>query len=187
MIGEPRFTLERLGPQHDRASFVCVREPALQTYFVDRSRALRDHERNVSAVHVLLDSERDGKVAGYFTLSNARIVPGTLPKNVERKFNRYPDWGALKLGRMARDDSYEGQGIGPILIARAFDVALRIANDSGSIALTVDAKNAGLVAWYEALGFKRFIDAELRLFITNEAMIAYLAAFENALQTEPLP
>lgn len=182
MIGEPRFVLERLGPNHDRASFLCTREPVLQTYFADPARAARDHARSVSAVHVLVDIERERKVAGYFTLSNSRIVPGELPPNIERKMNRYRDWGALKLGRMARDDSYRDEGIGAILVARAFDIALRIASDSGSIALIVDAKNDRLVRWYQDLGFTPFPDAQRALFITNAAMAAYLEAIRRSLE-----
>lgn len=181
MIGEPRFVLERLGPNHDRASFLCTREPVLQTYFADPARAARDHSRSVSAVHVLVDSERQRKVAGYFTLSNSRLVPDELPHNIERKLNRYPDWGALKLGRMARDDSSRDEGIGAILVARAFDIALRIASDSGSIALIVDAKNDRLVSWYQELGFTPFADAPRVLFITNAAMEGYLDAIERSL------
>ena len=184
MIGEPRFILERLGPNHDRASFVCMREPALQTYFVDPARAERDHSRNVAVIHVLVDVEDGRKIAGFFSLSNSRILPGTLPRNLERKLNRYPDWGALKLGRMARDDSYAGSAVGAILVARAFEIALRLANDSGSIALVVDAKNDRLVSWYQELGFTAFVDSARTLFITNAAMSAYLTAIEAALGEE---
>ncbi len=102
MIGEPRYVLERLGQHHDRASFSCTREPVLQAYLIDDARAVKDNNRNVSAVYVLIDTENDRKIAGYFTLSNARIVPQTLPRNVAKKLNTYPDWGATKIGRWKR-------------------------------------------------------------------------------------
>lgn len=186
MIGEPKFVLERLGQHHDRASFLCSREPVLQSYLVDAARAVKDNNRNVSAVYVLLDTEHNHKIAGYFTLSNCRIVPDTLPGNVARKLNTYPDWGATKLGRMARDDSYHGSDIGTILVARAFYVALQVAELSGTVALVVDAKNDGLVSWYQDRGFISLLDASRTLFITNANMRAYLAAIESQMQA-PTP
>lgn len=184
MIGEPQFVFERLGQDHDRASFLCSREPVLQTYLVDPARAMRDNERNVAAVYVLLDTEHDRKVVGYFTLSNCRIVPGSLPRSLEKKLNKYPDWGALRLGRMARDDSYRGRGVGPILVACAFSIALQIAEASGTIALIVDAKNDDLVSWYQDLGFTPLLEAARTLFITNDAMRANLTAVDAHLTRE---
>jgi GNAT superfamily N-acetyltransferase len=181
VIGE-QFTLERLGQHHDRASFLCAREPTLQTYLVDDARAVKDNNRNVSAVYVLLDTESNQKIAGYFTLSNCRVVPGTLPGNVARKRNAYPDWGATKLGRMARDESYHGSDVGTILVARAFQVALRVAELSGTVALIVDAKNDRLVSWYHDRGFMPLLDASRTLFIMNANMRAYLAAIELQIQ-----
>lgn len=62
-----RARYERLGP-HDRADFVCSREPTLQSYLVNTSLAKRDNERHVSAVYVLLDTHLRDRIAGYFTL-----------------------------------------------------------------------------------------------------------------------
>jgi len=142
---------------------------------------VKDNNRNVSAVYVLLDTDRDRKVAGYFTLSNCRIVPDTLPGSVAKKLNAYPDWGATKLGRMARDDFYGGYDIGTVLVARAFRVALRVAELSGTVALVVDAKNDRLVAWYRGRGFIPFLNATRTLFMTNANMHAYLEAIESQL------
>jgi ribosomal protein S18 acetylase RimI-like enzyme len=75
---------------------------------------------------------------------------------------------------MARHDAYAQQGVGPILIARAFAQTLTIAQSSGSFALIVDAKNDALAKWYERLGFTPFLDRPRQLFIPNGVMAAYL-------------
>ncbi len=143
---------------------------------------MKDNDRNVSAVYVLLDTRCRNKVAGFFTLSNCRIEPSTLPKNIARNLNKYPESGAIKLGRMARDDSYQDSDVGVKLVAHAFQRALQVANLSGSVALIVDAKNDRLVAWYQGLGFAILPDTPHTLFISNAKMQAYLAAVAAQIQ-----
>jgi len=174
VIGEPRFVQERLGRHHDRASFSCTREPALHTYFTDPRRALRENERNIAAVYVLLDTAVARRVAGFFTISNATVIPSSIPPKIAKRLPRYDSWGCVKLGRMARDDRYVNHGLGPILVARAFAVALSISESSGSFAMIVDAKNEILTAWYQTLGFERFVDRARTLFVTNATMAEYL-------------
>ncbi len=180
MIGEPRFIQERLGPQHDRASFVCSREPTLQSYLTDSGRGPRDNDRNVSAVHVLLDTQTGRKIVGYFTVSNASVIPAAVPPQIAKKLPRYDSWGCVRLGRMARHDDYAGYGLGTILIARAFVAALTISETSGSFAMIVDAKNDMLVEWYSSLGFQPLIDLARTLFITNATMAVYLQRLREA-------
>lgn len=172
-IGEPRFRLERLGPHHDRASFRSRREPMLEAYLVDDGRALRENARAISAVYLLIENAND-RIAGYFTIANATVVPASIPKPIARKLPTYDRWPAVKLGRMARHDEYAGQGIGPILVARAFAIALEVAKKSATFALLVDAKNPALAAWYASLGFQPFTDAPLSLFILNRTMREYV-------------
>jgi hypothetical protein len=146
----------------------------LERYFVDQGRAKRDNDRNVSAVYVLVDTAERNRIAGYFTISNTSLLPAEMPATIAKKLNRYDRWGAVKLGRMARHDDFPKLGLGDILLARAFSVALSIADQSGSLALVVDAKNDRLAQWYAAAGFQAFPDAPLRLFIVNLTMAAYL-------------
>lgn len=176
MIGDPRYTCERLDQHHDRASFKCAREPALEQYITDAGRARRDNDRNVSAVYVLLDTSQNDRIAGYFTLSNLSLIPDRVPRELAKKMPRYDSWGAVKLGRMARHDDYAGIGLGSILIARAFARALAVAKQSGSFALVVDAKNGKLAKWYTDLGFRPLPGSPTTLLITNATMAAYLEA-----------
>jgi hypothetical protein len=81
---------------------------------------------------------------------------------------------------MARHDGYAGQGLGPILIARAFESALIVAASVATFALIVDAKNDALCSWYASLGFQSCVDQARTLFIVNETIRAYLQAIEAA-------
>lgn len=126
-----------------------------------------------------MDTAADRRIAGFFTISNATVVPSSVPTKIAKRLPRYESWGSVRLGRMARDDRYEARGIGPILVARAFAAALAIAQRSGSVALIVDAKNEQLAAWYESLGFAQLLDRPLTLFVTNDTMAAYLVRMED--------
>jgi len=145
----------------------------LEAYLVDDGRALRENARAISAVYLLIENAND-RIAGYFTIANATVVPASIPKPIARKLPTYDRWPAVKLGRMARHDEYAGQGIGPILVARAFAIALEVAKKSATFALLVDAKNPALAAWYASLGFQPFTDAPLSLFILNRTMREYV-------------
>jgi len=123
---------------------------------------------------VLLDTMQDNRIAGYFTISNTSLLPAEMPAQIAKKLNRYDRWGAVKLGRMARHDDFPNFGLGDILLTRAFSIALSVAEQSGSLALVVDAKNERLGEWYTGAGFQAFPDTPLRLFIVNLAMAAYL-------------
>lgn len=157
---------------------MCAREPELQRYFVDPGRAKRDNDRNVSGVYVLIDTQRGERIAGFFTISNTSIFPAQLPSVIKKKLNLYDHWGALRLGRMARHDDYAGFDLGLILVARAFSIALAIAEHTGSVAMVVDAKNDALVGWYAAAGFLQFPDTPRTLYIVNQSMAAYLQALD---------
>jgi len=180
VIGEPRFRQERLGQQHDRASFRCAREEKLERYLTDPGRAARENNRNVSAVYVLLDTSQGDRIAGCFTISNTTLIPARVPLDIAKKLPRYDSWGTVKLGRMARHDEYAGLGLGSILIVRAFSVALSIAEQSGSLALVVDAKNETLAAWYVSQGLRALPESPLTLFITNAQMAAFVEALTSA-------
>lgn len=181
-LGEPQFLLARLDDNHRRAFFRCSREPALESYLRDDARGLRENARSVAAVHVLLDTERDGAIAGFFTLSNTSIIPAALPKSIQRKLPKYDHWPATLLGRMARHDDYAEHDLGTIILGLAFEQHLRVAERSASLAMIVDAKNPRLADWYGERGFVRFPDQASRLFIMNQSMSDYVARVKEALK-----
>jgi GNAT superfamily N-acetyltransferase len=181
-LGGPQFRLERLDDDQRRAFFRCSREPALESYLRDDARGLRENARSVAAVHVLLDTERDGAIAGFFTLSNTSVIPAALPKAIQRKLSKYDHWPATLLGRMARHDDYAEHDLGTILLGLAFEQHLRVAERSAALAMIVDAKNPRLATWYTERGFTRFPDQTSKLFVMNQSMSDFLARVRAALK-----
>ena len=98
------------------------------------------------------------RIAGYYTLSAEHIRADDLPPDVVKTFDfpRYPAFGATLIGRLARDLTFRGQGVGDLLLTDALKVALAISRKIASAAVLVDAKNPKARAFYTEFGFMTF-------------------------------
>jgi GNAT superfamily N-acetyltransferase len=155
------FRIEALGRQHDRKGFSCGVEP-LDRYLEEQ--AGQDAKKRVAAPFVLCEGASNA-VLGYYTLSALSIDVGAWPENVARKLPRYPVVPAPLLGRLAVDNSQRGKGIGEYLLMNALHRALVTSREVASIAVIVDAKDEGAVAFYRRYEFISFADQANRLFL----------------------
>ncbi len=62
-----------------------------------------------------------------------------LPANIIKKLPRYPTVAAVRMGRLAIDEAFKGQGLGGALLADALERTTR--SEIAAYALIVDAKN----------------------------------------------
>jgi ribosomal protein S18 acetylase RimI-like enzyme len=153
-----RFDIEKLSAKHDRSRFDCGSEP-LNRYFTQR--VTQDVRRRVAACFVATTSA--GAVAGYYTLASASIPLADLPPETARKLPRYPSVPAVRMGRLAIDRQFKGQGLGAALLADALTRAL--SSDIAALALIVDAKDDVAAAFYRHHGFITFGDNPHALFL----------------------
>lgn len=132
---EDDYRFEPLGDQHNRAAFSCGVE-ALDQYF--RGDPIRqDVSRKLTNAFVLTP---DGKfVAGFYTLSPISILSVELPPSLAKRLPKRPI-GATLIGRMGRDQSLRGQGIGEALLGDALHRAWLASKLVSSWAIVVDAK-----------------------------------------------
>lgn len=152
------FRLAALDAAHDRARFNCGSEP-LNRYL--REYATQDVRRRVAACFVAL---ADGQIiAGYHTLASASLLLADLPASSSKKLPRYPTVPAVRMGRLAVDEAFNGQGLGGALLADALDRAAR--SEIAAYALMVDAKDEVAVAFYRHHGFIALPDSPLTLFL----------------------
>ena len=114
----------------------------------------------------------DGRIAGYYTLSSDNIRIDDLrldmaaPELVKQlKLPRYPAIGATLIGRLARDLSFRGQGVGELLLIDALTVALAMSRKIASAAVVVDARDGNAQRFYTEFGFPAFPETRNRLFI----------------------
>jgi ribosomal protein S18 acetylase RimI-like enzyme len=157
MSREP-FQLAPLDATHDRATFDSGSEP-LNRYL--REQASQDVRRRVAACFVALaDAQR---IAGYYTLASASLPLTDLPASTGKKLPRYPTVPAVRMGRLAVDQVFKGQGLGGALLADALDRVAR--SEIAAFALMVDAKDEAAAAFYRHHGFIALPDSPLTLFL----------------------
>ncbi|WP_322997206.1 GNAT family N-acetyltransferase [Castellaniella sp.] len=153
------FRLALLDSTHDRAAFNSDSEP-LNRYL--QTQATQDVRRRVAACYVALTDEQ--RIAGYYTLASSSVLLTDLPANIGKKLPRYPTVPAVRMGRLAVDQAFKGQGLGGALLADALDRAARA--EIAAFAMTVDAKDDAASAFYRHHGFIDLPDSPLTLFLS---------------------
>jgi ribosomal protein S18 acetylase RimI-like enzyme len=157
MSGAP-FRLAPLDAAHDRTAFNSDSEP-LNRYL--REQVTQDVRRRVAACFVALaDGQR---IAGYYTLASASLLLADLPASTSKKLPRYPTVPTVRMGRLAVDQAFKGQGLGGALLADALDRAARA--EIAAYALMVDAKDDSAADFYRHHGFIALPDSPRTLFL----------------------
>jgi GNAT superfamily N-acetyltransferase len=80
-------------------------------------------------------------------------VQADLPSNVGKKLPCYPTVASVRLGRLAVDEAFKGQGLGGALLADALTQAAR--SEIAAYALIADAKNEAAARFYQHHGLNR--------------------------------
>jgi len=161
------FRTEPLGNKA-RGLFCCGVE-ALDRYF--HRQVSQDIRRRLTACYVALcgDSEH---LCGFYTLSACHIALPDLPAEITRNLPPYPAIPAVRIGRLAVDRQFRGQGLGSAMLV---DAARRVIESAiAAFALVVDAKDTRAVAFYEHHGFSRLaVEGEPRtLFVPLQGVAA---------------
>jgi len=157
MSGAP-FLLVPFDAAHDRTAFCSDSEP-LNRYL--REQVTQDIRRRVAACFVALAEGQ--RIAGYYTLASASLLLTDLPISTGKKLPRYPTVPAVRMGGLAVDQAFMGQGLGGALLADALDRAAR--SEIAAFALMVDAKGETATAFYQHHGFIALPDSPLTLFL----------------------
>lgn len=155
------FLLAPLDAAHDRAGFDGDSEP-LNRYL--REQATQDIRRRIAACFVaLIDAPEGPRIARYYTLASASPVLADLSASTSKKLPRYPTVPAVRMGRLAVDLEFKGQGLGGALLADALHRAARA--ETAAFAMVVDAKDDAAAAFYKHHGFMALPDSPLTLLL----------------------
>lgn len=160
---EHKFSVAALDFSTDRASFKSGVEP-LDWYF--RTQVSQDIKRRVTACFVATDAH--GRMAGYYTLASASVLLVDLPEALGKKLPRYPSIPAVRMGRLAVDQSFKGVGLGAALLADALRRAVKA--EIAAYAFLVDAKDQDAASFYAHHGFMALPDQALCMFIALETV-----------------
>jgi predicted GNAT family N-acyltransferase len=152
---------------HDRAAFSCGTE-ILDNYL--KTQAAQDVRKHAAVVYV---ATLDGTtILGYYTLSQYSVQFGQIPVEISRKFPKYPAVPATLLGRLARDLSTRGQGMGEVLLVDALYRSLEMSKRVASTAIVTDAKDQKARDFYKKYGFIELPKTERRLFLPMASVSA---------------
>ena len=157
-MSDKLFRVVPIEQVQDRGTFNSGSEP-LDSYF--RERVMQDVRRRVTACFVALS--KDGRIAGYYTLASASVFLGDLPPKLIKKLPRYPSIPAVRMGRLAVDQAFKGQGLGGALLADALTRVIR--SEIAAYALVVDAKDDTAANFYRHHGFLETPSEPLTLFL----------------------
>ena len=157
MSGAP-FRVAPLDAAHERNEFRCGSAP-LDRYL--QEQVSQDIRRRVAACFVAVSAEQ--RIAGYYTLASASLLLADLPPGIGKKLPRYPTVPAVRMGRLAVDEAFTGQGLGGALLADALERAIR--SEIAAYALMVDAKDDTAATFYRHHGFIPLTDTPLTLFL----------------------
>jgi ribosomal protein S18 acetylase RimI-like enzyme len=156
---EVPFRLAPLGAEHDRGSFHCGEE-ALDRYL--QTQATQDVRRRIANCFVAVEAV-SGQVAAYYTIAAASIPLVDLPPEEAKRLPRYPTLPAVRIGRLAVGQKFQGRGLGGVLLVDALRRTLQA--PSAVYTLIVDAKNDDGVAFYQRYGFRTLASRTRGLFL----------------------
>lgn len=165
--------IELLAKSHDRDGFDCGIEP-LNLFLKHTAR--QHAERGISRTYVLVDENavEPKAIIGYFALNLCQIRSEALSPEQARKLPR--NVSGVRLGRLARDNQFKGQGIGNILMVATMEKFIEVFNLAGGVGLFVDAKDQKAKEFYERFGFVSLPSNEFELFLPLKTIQAALAA-----------
>jgi GNAT superfamily N-acetyltransferase len=152
------FRVAILSGEHNRTDFRCG-SPPLDRYF--QQQVTQDIKRRVASCFVALDSEQ--RIAGFYTLASSSVSLIDLPQAAAKKLPRYPSVPAVRMGRLAVDETFKGKGLGSALLADALERTLR--SDIAAFAMLVDAKDESAAGFYEHHGWQLLSPRGLILFL----------------------
>lgn len=153
------YVFARLKLAHDRAAFSCE-HPVLTDYL---QKYARQNERGDLAACYVATSAGSKRVLGYYTISAHAVLSGELSDPQKKGVPRHDRIPAFLIGRLARDLSAKGEGLGEFLLMDA--IARLAAVEAAGRMIVVDPIDAKAHAFYARYGFAPMGVATSRLFL----------------------
>lgn len=149
-----------LDKTHIRKDFLCEEE-SLTDYI--RNQVSQDIRKRLATCFVTIDNHRN--VTGYYTLSSESLGREMIPEKYLKQVPRNYNAPVILLGRLARDLSLKGSGLGEFLLMDALFRSYNLSNESiGAMAVVVDPINPKANDFYKKYGFVKLPDSE-KLFL----------------------
>ena len=164
-MAQSDWLIERLTHKHDRTSFHCG-QSILDDWL--KLRASQFEKRDLARTYVAI-KKGDPAVLGYYAISNHRVMYEALAADQAKGLPQI-DIPVVLLGRLAVDQTVQGQGLGELLLVDALRRAQHIADQVGVRAVEVDAIDEKARAFYAKFGFVQLIDDPNHLFLPMQVI-----------------
>lgn len=151
----PAWREEPVGKGHARDRFDCG-QAELNTFLARYAR--QAHQSGSSKTYCAIAHADEKSILGYYTISPAQIELSHVPQAARPSGGSHYALGGFRLGRLAVDRTYQGQGLGGQLLARAIGRCMRVSSEVGGTALLIDAKDEAAARWYRLYGAMPLID-----------------------------
>nr|WP_255737309.1 GNAT family N-acetyltransferase [Cognataquiflexum nitidum] len=123
-----------------------------------KNQVSQDIRKRLATCFVSVDE--GGKVLGYYTLTSEGLGRDQIPEKYLKQIPKSYNAPVILLGRLARDISQKGTGLGEFLLLDALFRSFVLSNESiGAIAVVVDPINEKAVNFYSSYGFELLSDS----------------------------
>lgn len=148
--------IQLLEKAHNRKNFTCE-EDSLTHYI--RKQVSQDIRKRLATCFVAIDERQN--VVGYYTLTSESLGRELIPEKYLKQVPKNYNAPVILLGRLARDISAKGTGLGEYLLLDALFRSYQLSNESiGAMAVVVDPINEKAIDFYKKYGFEQLPDSE---------------------------
>ena len=145
-----------LDKTHNRKAFECE-EQQLTDYI--KKQVSQDIKKKLAVCFVAIDN--DNNVIGYYTLSSESLGREQIPDKYLKIIPQNYHVPVILLGRLARNITAKGTGLGEHLLLDALFRAFTLSEKSiGAMAVIVDPVNQFAIKFYKKYGFEQLPDSE---------------------------
>lgn len=148
--------IQLLEKTHIRKNFTCE-EDSLTDYI--RNQVSQDIRKRLATCFVAVDNNQN--VIGYYTLTSESLGRELIPEKYLKQVPKNYNAPVILLGRLARDITAKGKGLGEYLLLDALFRSYKLSKESiGAMAVVVDPINDKAIEVYEKYGFVKLPDSE---------------------------
>lgn len=156
---EIAIRFERLAAAHDRSAFACE-HPSLTDHLL--KFAGQNARGDIAACFVAV-APGSAKILGYYTISVHAVLESELSPEQKKGLPGYDRIPAFLIGRLARDVTMKGKGLGELLL---LDAMARLCSiEAAARMIVVDPIDENASAFYGRYGFTPLGRGTARLFL----------------------
>lgn len=162
-----RWNFVPIDQKYQREFFDCG-YPVLNNYL--KKYARQNHEKGIAKTFVAISPSNSLRIEGYYTVSASVIEFASRPESYQKGMPTYPI-PVILIGKLAVDNSVQGQGLGGELLVDAILRAVKASQEIGIFGVRVDAIDLKAKAFYLKYEFIPFQEQPLSLFLPIKTIL----------------